>query len=242
MKFGINNPAFLQMAGNRKSGDTESITINMNGGISGISGVGEITIKGNRSGVPATVKLDDPYRSSVGYFDNGIVTIQGTVTELNLTDNGPYMCTVNSLDLAKAHSLVQLECMGNLSTLDVSTCPDLELLYLPNCANLGSLIASSNPKLNILRLMAPGADQTNGLRTINFINSAVLSTLTLAETDIIETMYVTIPNSDVAAAIVGAINRSVTAGTIYFRQGGEYDQTVIDAATAKGWAVEDYVG
>lgn len=242
MKFGINNPAFLQMAGNRKSGDTESITINLSGGgINGISGVGKITLKGSKNGEPKTVTFTDPDKESAS-FDTGTVTIQGAVTELDLTDNGAYMCSVSSLDLSKAHSLVRLSCRGSLGALNVSTCPDLEFLYLAECSNLGSLNASSNPKLNILRLVAPGAEQTNGLRTINFINSTVLSNLILAETDVIETMYVTIPNSSVADAIAGAINRSVTSGTIHFRQGGEYDQTVIDAATAKGWTVQDYVG
>ena len=143
------------------------------------------------------------------------------LTSLDLSGNTAlkelycYNCTgLTSLDLSANTALTYLDCAGctGLTSLDLSANTELDELYCNGCTGLTSLDLSANTELDELY-----CDGCTGLTTIKYPAT----------------------NSSVSSTIAYAITRADAAdGTVYTDSEGAYYSTIADAATAKGWTIE----
>ena len=124
-------------------------------------------------------------------------------------------CTgLTSLDLAANTQLQYLDCGGipNLTSLDLAANTQLQYLDCGGIPNLTSLDLAANTQLQTLN-----CNSCTGLTLIKYGAGS----------------------EDISTAIAGAITAATAAdGTVYTDSAGAYYSTIADAATAKGWTIE----
>ena len=257
MRFGINNPAFLQGAGNT-GGVSEYISFvdsTDSPQIYQLSAIGNVTIQSVYNGEPTSQTITNPTDANIQIQSdaNTEVVLYGKITKLYCDSD---YSNLTNIDVSHAESLTYLNCAYNqLTSLDVSA--NTALTYL-NCAfnQLTSLDVSANTALTDLSCnsnqltsldVSANTALTNLICSYNQLTSLDVSANT-ALTDLDCGSNLTLLTIDgigvneyVATSIASAITDATSVdGTVTLRQGDEFNQTIIDAAMGKGWDVQYY--
>lgn len=235
MKFGINNPAFLQAAGNHKviKEGVSFVTASGTIGFNQLDAVGSIDVVYTLRGEVKTDHISDPSSFSSLQVDNGsTVYMYGSITGLSV-NNGEFNNDIQSIDLSKAFSLESLSCEYNrITSIDLSA-----------CSNLKSLLISGNPLTSIdttpcRRILMLSCNNTS-IETLNISNNELLEDLSISNNSNIKNIYAIASYPQIANPIASLIeSATATDGTVTLRNGDAYNSTISDAATTKGWTVE----
>ena len=142
IKMNLNNPAFLQMAGNAQAQAKEYISFvdaTGNPQIFKLSAIGDVTIQSIYNGEPISQTVANPTDTGIQIQSdaNTEVVLYGKITKL-YCDPGPgYFTDFTNIDVAHAKSLTYLSCGGNqLTSLDVSANTALTDLYCDSNSTL----------------------------------------------------------------------------------------------------------
>ena len=163
------------------------------------------------------------------------------ITELNLAANTALQ-TLN----CGGTSITELNLAANtaLQTLDCYNCTSITELNLAANTALQTLNCNSCTSITELNLAANTALQTlycggTSITELNLAANTALQTLDCNSCTSITDIYYPATNSDVSTAIAGAITNATAAdGTVYTDSAADYYNTIADAATAKGWTIE----
>ena len=191
-----------------------------------LSCLGDITIESVKNGEPVLQTYSDLTDTlvSIQADANTVVVIKGNVTKYNA---GQYQGW-GYADLVCAERLVfsgnaiteisGISGKGSYSDtsktteIDVTKAVALQTLNCYNCTSLTSLDLAANVALQTLNC--------NGCTSLTTIKYPAA-------------------NSDVSTAIAGAITDAESAdGKVYTDSAADYYSTILDAATAKGWTIE----
>ena len=257
MKFNIQNPAFLQMAGNVQAKEYISfVDTNGNPQIK-LSCDGDLQIVSTYNGDETIQTLSNISRQTVSIQSdpNTEIFIYGKITLFNTIVTYPGGTTkISELNTLYAKSLTNLNCSSNqLTSLDVSANTALTSL---NCSSneLTSLDVSANKLLTNLNCNSNGITSldvsantaltdlncnVNKLTSLDVSANTALTSLNCASNINITTIQSVAVNNSVASAIASLISDATsTTGTVTLRNGDEFNSTISDAATEKGWTVE----
>ena len=243
MMSGIFSPEFLQAAG--RAGKTQKNILSFIAGdedmvIYIIAGNGEITINTTKNGEVTTDTLIDPEAVYVLSNDaNTLVTIIGDVTKLyfyneDVDDEIPV--NISNLDVTKCKSLIELqvEWCQNLTSLDLSKNSALNYFDCSYSIALQSLELSNNTLLSTLY-----CGDCDNLNLLDLSTCTVLSTANFYNCKAITLIKYPATNQDISTKIAAVItNATATDGTVYTDSQSAYYSTIADAATAKGWTIE----
>lgn len=198
MKFGINNPSFLQSAGNGlRMQETRFILSDGKDGLD-LSANGSVTIVSIQNGAKVRQEYSDLDKTYVNInSDSGtVIILYGNVTAINDEYQGnlfsmidttknteltslccPSCTDLSSLDLSNNIKLDYLDCMGcaGLSSLDLSNNTELKEIACDDCTSLSSLNLSQNIKLEFLSCS----------------NCTSISSLDLSKNNMLTTAYLT---------------------------------------------------
>ena len=164
------------------------------------------------------------------------------LTELDLSHNTvlQYLnlnsTLIPAIDLSHNTELTILDCSGNdsLTDLDLSANTALTMLNCGGCQVLTALDVSKNTALTELN-----CNSCYALTTLDVSKNTALTTLYCSACAKLVSISYPATNEDVATAIAGAITDAASAdGTVYTDSQGAYYSTIADAATAKGWTIE----
>ena len=150
---------------------------------------------------------------------------------------------IATLDVSANTKLKVLSCLNTgITTLDVSENTELKSLC---CYNTGitTLDVSANTELVILQCGRTGITSLNTsthirLEVLDCSGCAALTSLDCSGCDALVQIKYGATNQDVSTAIAGAITAATNTGTVYTDSEGVYYSTIADAATAKGWTIE----
>ena len=240
MKMNLNNPAFLQMAGNAQAQAKEYISFVDTGGNPQIklSCDGGLRIVSTYNGKKITQTLSNISQQAVSIQSdpNTEIFIYGKVTVFDTIVSRPGGTTkISELNTLYAKSLTYLDCNSNqITSLDVSE--NTALTYLGCSYNqLTSLDVSANTALTDLNC------KSNQLTSLDVSENTALTTLICDDIETLLAIDGIGVNENVATSIAGAITNATSVdGTVTLRQGDEFNQTIIDAAMDKGWDVQYY--
>ena len=143
---------------------------------------------------------------------------------------------LQTLDLSQNTALTQLVCSScyTLQTLDLSNNTALTQLDCTDCQTLQTLDLSQNTALTQL-----DCGSCYILQTLDLSQNTALTQLDCGSSAKIETIKYPATNEDVATAIADAItDADADNGTVYTDSDAAYYSTIADAATAKGWTIE----
>ena len=156
-------------------------------------------------------------------------------TELTYLGCG-YCTGLTSLDLSANTELTHLSCSGctGLTSLDLAANTALQTLYCYDCTGLTSLDLAANTALQTLY-----CNNCTGLTSLDLAANTALQTLECNNCTGLTSIKYGASNSDVSTSIAGAITDATAAdGTVYTDSQGAYYSTIADAATNKGWTIE----
>ena len=255
MRFGINNPAFLQAGGNSPSFIRMTTSVE-DQAFNNLSASGVVYIDSVKNGEKVRQTLVNPNDASVIVSNdaNTEIVVYGRVTLLDvgvdlnsgitsldvskstaLTTLECYDCKgLTSLDVSKNAALTTLDCNNtDLTSLDVSKNTALTELYC-NHTSLTSLDVSKNIALEWLNCY-----DCTGLMLLDIQNTALLENGNLFEN--IRTNLTTLKVAGTSAWAYEQVENWLNGdapndGTILVDE--NTPQEVIDAATTKGWTVE----
>ena len=146
-------------------------------------------------------------------------------------------CTgLTSLDLSANTALTNLNCSGctGLTSLDLSANTAFTNLNCSGCTGLTSLDLSANTALVFL-----DCNGCTGLTSLDLSANTALTNLSCLGCTGLTIIKYPATNSSVSTAIANAITNATAAdGTVYTDSDGAYYSTIADAATAKGWTIE----
>ena len=236
----VNNPIFLQSAGNNTPVVEEPVLRLMFNAadptIQSVTGTGDIIIKSIKGGVETTQTVTDPSGDSISVQadKNTWIYLEGEVTELEHTSEkelvklGAKNTALTQLNCSKCSVLQELNLSANtaLTQLDCSYCYVLQTLDLSANTALTSLNCSS----------------CYALQTLDLSANTALTELYCSDCPALQTLKYPATNFDVADAIAGAItDADADDGTVYTDSAADYYSTIADAATNKGWTIEQIV-
>lgn len=259
MKFGINNPAFLQAGSNVGGVKYEFISFYSNGAPTVVlSSIGDIKITYVNEGSLDKMILNEVTSESVDIpADAGTkVVIRGVITEFSTFTNRPLYGGITSLNVSKAVSLNKMSISANsfLKELDLSKNVNLEYLnaqQVPISAydfSNNVLLKTCNVQGNtVLKVLDLG--ENPNIETINIISadkletiiskSSLLTTIGFTDNPALTRIDIYATTQTVATRVATAITNATSVdGTVTLRQGDEFNQTIIDAAMEKGWDVQ----
>ena len=236
MKFNLNNPAFLQMAGNVPAKEYISFVDTKGNPQIKLSCDGDLQIVSTYNGDEMIQTLSNISQQAVSIQSdpNTEIFIYSKITSFDTLVTYPGGTTkISELNTLHAKSLTYLDCGTNqITSLDVSA--NTALKYL-NCSNnqLTSLDVSANTALENLRC------NSNQLTSLDVSANTALTNLTCGNNLNITVIQSVAVNSSVANQIASLItNATSTTGTVTLRNGDEFNSTISDAATTKGWTIE----
>ena len=260
MLSGILSPAFLQAAGRAGKGapvgkiilDTQFADPT----ISSISCTGEIKVATVKNGAPLVETYSDLSGDtlSIQADANTQIVISGAeITDCEIGENVNYTkisventaltqldCNscypLTALDLSKNTALMQLDCNGcsALTALDLSENTAIAGLSCYGCSALTALDLSKNTALTQLE-----CNSCYALTALDLSKNTSLTELDCSSCAKLVSISYPATKSDVSATIAGAITAAdSTTGTVYTDSAGAYYSTIADAATAKGWTIE----
>ena len=240
IKMNLNNPAFLQMAGNAQAQAKEYISFVDTGGNPQIklSCDGGLRIVSTYNGKKITQTLSNISQQAVSIQSdpNTEIFIYGKVTVFDTIVSRPGGTTkISELNTLYAKSLTYLDCNSNqLTSLDVSENTALTNLYC-DINQLTSLDVSANTALTDLSC------GSNQLTSLDVSANTALTDLYCGSNSTLLTIDGIGVDESVATNIASAITYATSVdGTVTLRQGDEFNQTIIDAAMDKGWDVQYY--
>ena len=203
---------------------TDSINI-------GILCSGFISIKSIINKTIVTQTYQDISGSIIINSDPGsYIAIKGNVHTISFNGNATF------IDLSKCTSLAafNLNNCDDVTALDLSNSKSLDTLSINNCHNLTSLDLSANIDLHTLQLI-----QCDGLVELDLSTNTNLAAFGTDGISTIEIIKYGAGNVDVSTTIAAVIaNATSTDGTLYTDSAATYYNTIADAATAKGWTIE----
>ena len=238
MMSGILSPAFLQAAG--RAGKTPKpefsgiklFTVMTDPEIISITGT-DIVVKTIKSGVAH----EDTYASlsgdtlSISADKNTEIVIVGSIISLELGTNSYFSSilaqntSVTNFDCSDSYALQELNLSGNTA---------LTNLECYRCYSLKKLDFSENTTLDSV-----DCGNDFALRELNLSKNTALTNIDMTGCDAIQVIYCLATNENVSDAIANAITNATAAdGTVYTDSAGAYYSTIADAATAKGWTIE----
>ena len=163
--------------------------------------------------------------------------------ELNLSANTaltslkcPNCYVLQELNLSTNTALTSLECSDcyALQELNLSTNTALTSLSCSYCYALQELNLSTNTALTSLDCSGCYA-----LQELNLSTNTALTSLGCSDCKEVQTIYYPATNEYVSTAVADAIsNANAADGTVYTDSAADYYSTIADAATAKGWTIE----
>ncbi len=263
-----NSALFAQLAGRggRKTPVIKFTSSTDDPYIQALSCNGTITIESTKDGQPVveTYKDLDLITVNIQADADTEVKISGYVIDLYFTaydeDQEDYsgFTDLSSLDLSETNVLKALSVDYNsgLEELDVTHNTNLQTLIFGDMENLTGIDVSKNTKLTYLYCAyCEGITELNlaantALQTLDCNSCTSITELNLAANTALQNLYcnsctslsdISYPatNSDVSTAIAGAItNANAADGTVYTDGEGAYYSTIADAATTKGWTIE----
>lgn len=248
---GILSPAFLQAACAKAQSKVNVIMLNgvmQDPIINSLTCVGEITIESVKNGEPVTETYSDLTTAQVSIqadADSDVV-IKGDVTVVEIGEQAEgyikdlvcakqYVLRTNALTHigyisgtaadGDTSSVEDIDASGceNLEYIACPGCTEMTVLNLTGCSHLEDLICGNCSSLTELDLSAcPGIQ---GVACVGC--TALVSILYNASTD------------DVTTYLADAITAATADnGVLHTDSEGAYYQTLADAATAKGWTIE----
>ena len=143
---------------------------------------------------------------------------------------------LQELNLSTNTALTSLSCNGcyALQKLNLSTNTALTSLSCFSCYALQELNLSTNTALTSL-----SCNNCSALQELNLSTNTALTQLNCSSCTKLVSISYPATNEDVATAIAGAITDATAAdGTVYTDSAADYYSTIADAATAKGWTIE----
>ena len=176
--------------------------------------------------------VDSVMAKQLVFHNNAITSISG----FSGKDNPDGTSIVESLDVIGCTALTSLKCYGctGLTALDLSTNTALTSLRCHGCTGLTALDLSTNTALTSLECYG-----CTGLTALDLSTNTALTSLNCSDCTGLTKIKYHATNSDVSTAIAGAITDATAAdGTVYTDSAGAYYSTIADAATAKGWTIE----
>ena len=122
----------------------------------------------------------------------------------------------------------------NISLLSTKKCKTLTGLQCSYCTGLSSLDLAANTALTTLNCIS-----CTGLSSLDLAANTALTTLSCAGCTGLSSISYPATNSTVSTQIASAITNATAAdGTVYTDSEGAYYSMIADAATAKGWTIE----
>ena len=240
--FGImgTSGAFAQAAGRagktpkEKVGEIRLFTQFANPSISSISCTGEIKVSSIKNGAPLVetyTDLDGETLSIQADANTQIVISGAEITACDIGENVVY--TKISVENT---ALTELNCGScyALTALDISNNTALMELNCGDCYALTALDVSKNTNITTLE-----CGDCYTLTALDVSKNTAITTLNCSDCEKLVSISYPATNENVSAAIAGAITDATAAdGTVYTDSEGAYYSTIADAATAKGWTIE----
>lgn len=168
--------------------------------------------------------------NSSGSFTLSDVSCSGQITIKSISGGAETIKTGQDLEEENISSSAD-------ANTDIIITGDVEILSLSPMGFQNKVIVFDASKCNSLQRATIGGTQTS-LKTLGLPSSC---TYFLGPTSASAISSITYPasNSSIASTLSGYINNSsVNNGTLYTDSEGEYYSTIADAATAKGWTIE----
>ena len=212
--------------------------------IQSLSCNGTITIESTKDGQPVVETYKDLNLITVNVQADADteIKISGHVTDLYFTayseEDKDYsgFTDLSSLDLSETNVLKALSVDYNsgLEELDVTHNTNLQTLIYGDMENLTGIDISKNTKLTYLYCA-----YCEGITELNLAANTALQYLNCNSCTSLSDISYSATNNYVSTAIAGAITNAAAAdGTVYTDSEGAYYSTIADAATAKGWTIE----
>ena len=166
-------------------------------------------------------------------FHNSAIT---SISGFSGKDNADGTSLIESMDVTGCTALTSLNCVSctGLTALDLSTNTALTSLNCSYCTGLTALDLSTNTALDSLNCVF-----CTGLTALDLSTNTALTDLECYSCTGLTSIKYPATNSDVSTAIADAITYATAAdGTVYTDSAAAYYSTIADAATAKGWTIE----
>ena len=141
---------------------------------------------------------------------------------------------ITELNLAANTALQTLNCGGtSITELNLAANTALQYLYCYNCTSITELNLAANTALQTLDCGG------TSITELNLAANTALQTLDCNSCTSIDNIYYPGTQEQPSTAIAGVITAATAAdGTVYTDSAGAYYSTIADAATAKGWTIE----
>ena len=199
---------------------------------------GKIEIKSTKNGETVIEKYKDLNQSTVTIPSdaNTNIEIKGALTRIAVHSEGPGINSITYIDASNCKYLTfaDIAISNNVTSLDFGNIKTLKQVSIN-----GTPTAIASINLNGCESLE-GCDlrYCSNLQSLDLSSSALLNNLTISSSSITEIKYPATEQS-VSTAIANAITAATAAdGTVYTDSQGAYYSTIADAATAKGWTIE----
>ena len=215
----------------------------------------EVMISGYVTDLNFTVYNDDPDVDDYeGCFDISTVDVSGclglkslnvsyceNITELNLAANTALQyldcgnTSIAELNLAANTALQTLNCYGCTSITELNLAANTALQYLDcnGCTSIAELNLAANTALQYL-----DCSGCTSITELNLAANTALQYLDCSGCTSLNSINYPATNEDVSTAIASAItNADAADGKVYTDSTAAYYSTIADAATAKGWTI-----
>ena len=256
MKMNLNNPAFLQMAGNAGISECVVLRYSTQDQSAIVSCLGDLTVSSIKNGIAHEEHFSNLNNFAITFNsdENRDIILYGRITSLS-GGNGPYRFEeLNYISVKNAKSLTSLDCSrSQISSLDVSKNTALTSLSCSG-TQISSLDVSKNTALTSLicsstQISSLDVTQNTALTSLNCSSTQISSLDVSKNTALTSLNCSSVPNitnisahlrtsviaNNVAAAIQSAISEDGTL-EVYGQYG--YNATATNVATEKGWTVE----
>lgn len=257
--------AFINAAGRGGRAKKSSNEIRFIGSVAdpnlaAISCIGQIKVISIKNGETISESYNNLNQAAVSIQSdaNTEIIINGDVTLFASYRYGDGYVHITSLDVSKNTVLTNIVCDNNieltsldlsantsLNRISVSSSTLLTSLITPNsssvtsidcasCSSLTSLDLSHNIGLSVLV-----CNNCTSLASLNISKNTALGQLSCSNCIGLKSIYYPANQTNVSASIANAItNADAADGTVYTDSDGAYYSTIADAATAKGWTIE----
>lgn len=258
MKMNFTSPVWLQSASS-VGGAKEMMTLMYSEPDQQIeiSAEGKLVIQSTKDGETITSIYNNPSYKTIQFNSdaNSSIILTGKVTSVNSLSRGQAIAeNLTAIDITKSKSLINCTISNSKVTLlDTRENANLEVLNIDQTL-IESIDISQNKSLKLLScsitpLKVVDLSQNKQVYDLNAYSCDNLTTLLLGDNifstflaynlGAIKNIQLIASNSSIADTIKVLITNATSIdGTVTLRQGDEFNQTIIDAATSKGWTVE----
>ena len=191
------------------------------------------------SGVKLFALTTDPEINSITGTDIVVKTIKGGVAH-----EDTYASLDGDMLSISADKNTEIIIIGEITECEIGSNTYFSRISVTNTA-LTSLDCSYCYALQELNLSANTAltsldcSDCSALQELNLSTNTALTSLGCSYCSKIEIIYYPATNEDISTAVAGAITDADAAdGTVYTDSEGAYYSTIADAATEKGWTIE----